>query len=130
MYSTRAIISCSLNVFFPIFEDHFFVFKCFFENAVLLYGINQEQFVIKMAWIRHSSFENLSITKKKLLITILFLIKKIWVRESKFVVDNQNQKFFKILQTGLENLQLVLHLKAITFKDKIIRISFKNLNPS
>ena len=36
----------------------------------------------------------------------------------------------KILQTGLENLQLVTHLKEITFKDKIIRISFKNLNPS
>ena len=36
----------------------------------------------------------------------------------------------KILPTGLENLQLVTHLKEITFKDKIIRISFKNLNPS
>ena len=30
VYVIYAIISCSLNVFCPIFEDHFFVFKGFF----------------------------------------------------------------------------------------------------
>ena len=39
-YHTGAIISCGLYIFFPIFKDHFFVFKEFFsENSVLMYGL-------------------------------------------------------------------------------------------
>ena len=38
-YRTRAIISRGLYIFYPIFEDHFFVFKeAFSENSVLMYG--------------------------------------------------------------------------------------------
>ena len=36
---TRAIITRSLYIFYPIFEDHFFVFKDIFsENSGLIYG--------------------------------------------------------------------------------------------
>ena len=38
-YRTRAIITRGLYIFYPIFEDHFFVFKeVFSENSVLMYG--------------------------------------------------------------------------------------------
>ena len=36
----RVIISRSLYIFYPIFKDHFFVFKeVFSENSVLIYGL-------------------------------------------------------------------------------------------
>ena len=35
----RAIISRGLYIYYPIFEDHFFVFKVFSEKIVLLYGL-------------------------------------------------------------------------------------------
>ena len=39
-YRMRAIISHGLYIFYPIFKDHFFVFKEFFsENSVLMYGL-------------------------------------------------------------------------------------------
>ena len=39
-YRTRAIISRGLYIFYPIFKDHFFVFKdVFLENSVLMYGL-------------------------------------------------------------------------------------------
>ena len=39
-YRTRAIISRGLYIYYPIFEDHFFVFKeVFSENSVLMYGL-------------------------------------------------------------------------------------------
>ena len=39
-YRTRAIISRGLYIFYPIFKDHFFVFKkVFSENSVLMYGL-------------------------------------------------------------------------------------------
>ena len=39
-YCTRAIISLGLYIFYPIFKDHFFVFKeVFSENSVLIYGL-------------------------------------------------------------------------------------------
>ena len=38
-YRTRAIISRGLYIFYPIFEDHFFVFReVFSENSVFMYG--------------------------------------------------------------------------------------------
>ena len=38
-YRTRAIITRGLYIFYPLFEDHFFVFKeVFSENFVLMYG--------------------------------------------------------------------------------------------
>ena len=37
-YRTRAIITSGLYIFTPIFEVHFFVFKVFSENFVLMYG--------------------------------------------------------------------------------------------
>ena len=56
-YRTRAIISRGLYIFYPIFKDHFFVFKeVFSENSVLMYGLysraacNQER--LMMARIR------------------------------------------------------------------------------
>ena len=40
IYRTRAIISRGLYIFYPIFKDHFFVFKeVFSENSVLMYGL-------------------------------------------------------------------------------------------
>ena len=40
IYHTRAIISRGLYIFYPIFKDHFFVFKeVFSENSVLMYGL-------------------------------------------------------------------------------------------
>ena len=57
IYRTRAIISRGLYIFYPIFKDHFFVFKkVFSENSVLMYGLysraasNQER--LMMARIR------------------------------------------------------------------------------
>jgi hypothetical protein len=39
-YRRRAIISHGLYIFYPIFKDHFFVFKeVFSENSVLMYGL-------------------------------------------------------------------------------------------
>ena len=39
IYRTRAIITRGLYTFYPLFEDHFFVFKeGFFENSILMYG--------------------------------------------------------------------------------------------
>jgi hypothetical protein len=56
-YRTRAIISRGLYIFYPIFKDHFVVFKEFFkENYVLMYGLysraacNQER--LMMARVR------------------------------------------------------------------------------
>ena len=38
-YRRRAIINRSLYIFYPLFEDHFFVFKeVFSENSALMYG--------------------------------------------------------------------------------------------
>jgi hypothetical protein len=38
-YRTRAILTRGLYISYPIFEDHFFVFKeVFSENSVLMYG--------------------------------------------------------------------------------------------
>ena len=35
----RAIITRGLDIYYTIFEDHFFVFKQFFlENSVIMYG--------------------------------------------------------------------------------------------
>ena len=52
-YRTRAIITRGLNIFYPLFEDHFFVFKeIFSENFVLVYGkysravSNQERVIV------------------------------------------------------------------------------------
>ena len=40
IYRPRAIISRGLYIFYPIFKDHFFVFKEFFsEYSVLMYGL-------------------------------------------------------------------------------------------
>ena len=57
-YRTRAIISRGLYIFYPIFKDHFFVFKeVFSENYVLMYGLysrgasNQEW--LMMACLRY-----------------------------------------------------------------------------
>ena len=57
-YRTRAIISRGFYIFYPIFKDHFFVFKEFFsENVFLMYGLylraacNQER--LMMARIRY-----------------------------------------------------------------------------
>ena len=57
-YRMRAIISRGLYIFYPIFKDHFFVFKeVFSENSVLMYGLysraacNQERVI--MARIRY-----------------------------------------------------------------------------
>ena len=56
---TRAIISRGLYIFYPIFKDHFFVFKeVFSENSVLMYGLysraacNQER--LMMARVRYT----------------------------------------------------------------------------
>ena len=39
IYCTRSIINRGLYIFYPIFEDHFFVFKgSFSENSGLMYG--------------------------------------------------------------------------------------------
>ena len=39
-YRTRAIISRGFYIFYPIFKEHFFVFKeVFSESSVLMYGI-------------------------------------------------------------------------------------------
>jgi hypothetical protein len=39
IYRTRAIITRGLYIYYPIFEDQFFVFEDFFsENSVLMYG--------------------------------------------------------------------------------------------
>ena len=47
-YSTRAIIGCGLYTFYPIYEDHFFVFKEFFQKILSLCMVSiQERFVIK-----------------------------------------------------------------------------------
>ena len=60
-YRTRAIISRGLFIFYPIFKDHFFVFKeVFYENSVLMYGLyswaasNQER--LMMARVRYINF--------------------------------------------------------------------------
>ena len=52
-YHTRAVITSGLFIFYPIFEDHFFVFKeVFSENSVLMYGLysraacNQERLMM------------------------------------------------------------------------------------
>ena len=52
-YRVRAIISRGLYTFYPILEDHFFVFKeVFSENSVFFYGLysrpvsNQERVVM------------------------------------------------------------------------------------
>ena len=38
-YRTRAVITRGLYTFYPLFEDHFFVFKEFFlENSIFMYG--------------------------------------------------------------------------------------------
>ena len=38
-YRTRAIITRGLNIFYPLFEDHFFFSKeIFSENSVVMYG--------------------------------------------------------------------------------------------
>ena len=57
-YRTRAIITRGLYIFYPLFEDHFFVFKeGFSENSVLMYGLysraasNQER--LMMARVRY-----------------------------------------------------------------------------
>ena len=57
-YSTHAIISHGLYIFYPISKDHFFVFQQFFsENSVIMYGLylravsNQEQ--LMMACVRY-----------------------------------------------------------------------------
>ena len=54
----RAIISRGLYIFYPIFKDHFFIFKeVFSENSVLMYGLyssgasNQERLI--MARVRY-----------------------------------------------------------------------------
>ena len=40
IYRTCAIISRGLYIFYPIFKDHFFVFKeVFSENSVLMYEL-------------------------------------------------------------------------------------------
>ena len=40
IYRKRPIISRGLYIFYPISQDHFFVFKEFFsENSVLMYGL-------------------------------------------------------------------------------------------
>ena len=45
---TCAIITCGLYTFYPIFEDHFFVFMEFFQKILALcMDSAQEQFVIK-----------------------------------------------------------------------------------
>ena len=53
IYHTCAIISRGLYIFYPIFKDHFFVFKeVFSENSVLMYGLysraacNQERLMM------------------------------------------------------------------------------------
>ena len=58
IYRTRAIISCGLYIFYPIFKDNFFVFKeVFSENYFLMYGLysraacNQER--LMMARVRY-----------------------------------------------------------------------------
>ena len=65
-YRTRAIISRGLYIFYPIFKDHFFVFKeVFSENFVFMYGLysraasNQER--LMMARVRYLEF---SLTSK------------------------------------------------------------------
>ena len=57
-YRTSAIISRGLYIFYPIFKDHFFVFKeVFSENSVLMYDLysraacNQER--LMMARVRY-----------------------------------------------------------------------------
>ena len=52
-YLTRAIKSRGLYIFYPIFTDHFFVFKeVFSESSVLMYGLysraacNQERLMM------------------------------------------------------------------------------------
>ena len=62
-YRTRAIISRGLYIFYPIFKDHYFVFKeVFSENSVLMYGLysrvacNQER--LMMARVRYFIFLN------------------------------------------------------------------------
>ena len=61
IYRTRAIITRGLYIFYPIFKDHFFVFReVFSENSVLMYGLysraacNQEQ--LMMARVRYIFF--------------------------------------------------------------------------
>ena len=39
----RAIISCSLNVFYSIFEDHFFVLKDFFQKVLFLCTVSIQE---------------------------------------------------------------------------------------
>ena len=53
LYPTRAIISRGLYIFYPIFKDHFIVFKeVFSENSDLMYGLysraacNQERLIM------------------------------------------------------------------------------------
>ena len=60
-YRMRAIISRGLYIFYPIFNDHFFVFKeVFSENSVLMYGLylraacNQER--LMMVRVRYLSY--------------------------------------------------------------------------
>ena len=66
-YHTGAIITRNLYIFYPIFEDHFFVFKeVFSENYVLMYGLysravcNQEP--VMMARVQYIIFSCLSLT--------------------------------------------------------------------
>ena len=70
-YRTRAIISRGLYIFYPIFKDHFFVFKeVFSENSVLMFGLysrtacNQER--LMMARVRYVIFEILNSSIPKL----------------------------------------------------------------
>ena len=56
----RAIISRGLYTFYPIFKDHFFVFKeVFSDNSLLMYGLysrvacNQER--LMMAHVRYAT---------------------------------------------------------------------------
>ena len=48
IYCTRTIITRGLYIFYPIFEDHFFVFKEFFHKIISLCMVSiQERFLIK-----------------------------------------------------------------------------------
>ena len=48
IYRTRAIITRGLYIFYPIFEDHFFVFKEVFQKILPLCMVSiQERFLIK-----------------------------------------------------------------------------------
>ena len=54
-YRTRAIITRSLYTFYPLFEDHFFVFKeVFFEKFCHYVWLNSIQERVVMARLRYS----------------------------------------------------------------------------